>query len=77
MKQAVICPVCGGTGKYKYDVGTESSQVQCHGCNGKGWVETGNEELAPMYPTWPYYPYQPYYPISPTWTVTCRGGRET
>ena len=35
--RAVICPVCGGKGKYKGKI--------CHGCNGRGWVTIYDEEV--------------------------------
>lgn len=40
--QAVICPVCDGSGKYK-KLGEYEEKV-CHGCGGKGWVEV-HEQL--------------------------------
>jgi len=44
MGKAVICPVCGGTGKIRkkgfsfYD----PRDVTCHGCHGRGWVEVSD-----------------------------------
>ncbi len=53
MSKAVVCPVCGGSGKFQQ--GNETSGrikigCPCHGCSGKGWVEIGNS-----YPTITYY----------------------
>jgi hypothetical protein len=67
MSQAVICPVCSGSG-----VVPESSTAQtacpttkpCHGCGGKGWVEVGVSypPALPYVPTpWTCPPYQPYW----------------
>ena len=66
MAKAVICPVCGGTGKYKKAFSTEEEKT-CHGCNSKGWVEVADDYY--WYPSYPYYPYPspPYYPETPTY----------
>lgn len=48
--KAVKCPVCDGSGKYK--------EKECHGCDGKGWVEV-KEDCQP-YPWYPYEPLNPY-----------------
>ena len=40
----------------------------CHGCDGKGWVETG---CAPNYPNWPYCPYHPWRPHPQGSYYTC------
>ncbi len=40
MAQAVICPVCNGSGKVNSTVDTTAKFEQtCYGCGGKGWVE--------------------------------------
>ena len=40
--KAVICPVCGGTGRVdnpdKYGNTYENATKPCHGCGGCGWV---------------------------------------
>lgn len=41
---AELCPVCNGTGRYQ-------GIAQCHGCDGDGWVEVGNN---PEYVPYPY-----------------------
>ena len=46
MSKAVLCPVCGGSGKFQQ--GNETSGrieigCPCHGCSGKGWVEIDND----------------------------------
>ena len=44
---ADICPVCKGGGRYReYMNYTNYSYIerQCHGCNGKGWVELGGNK---------------------------------
>lgn len=46
MSKIEICPVCNGTGKYKeiYSMNytyTTYIEKNCHGCNGKGWIEVG------------------------------------
>ncbi len=59
MSQAVVCPVCDGTGRVCEQglTDTTASKV-CHGCGGKGWVElTGN-------------PYRPARPLP--WSVWTR-----
>jgi len=62
MRQAVICPVCNGTGKYE--------GKNCHGCNGKGWIEIGGNDY-PHYPHVPDYPpHYPTYPIYPLSYIT-------
>lgn len=45
---ADICPVCGGSGRYKEYIGYSNctySERQCHGCGGKGWVELGGKNV--------------------------------
>ena len=49
------CPICYGEGTLRYIDGIELSGIhlngeeekQCHGCNGKGWVEVQNETTLP------------------------------
>jgi len=48
--QAVICPVCKGSGKYK--------KKECHGCDGKGWVSVGMD-YPPSYTPPDRVPYDP------------------
>lgn len=61
--QAVICPVCCGSGKYKEQPSTTAPvEKQCHGCSGRGWVEIGSVQPSP----WPIpEPYYTYYPPTP------------
>lgn len=62
--QAVLCPVCNGSGKCYHPAPRESSacgsEETCHGCGGKGWVEIGLCGIPG-----PFYPYSP-----PFYTVT-------
>ena len=51
--KAVICPVCSGTGKLPDSTFT-STNKNCHGCSGKGWVEVGDSSSTSSY--WPYTP---------------------
>ena len=59
MAQAIICPVCMGTGKYKEcpypSNATCVNPIErvCHGCGGRGWVEVGSDEQPWTYP-WVY-----------------------
>ena len=47
--QAVICPVCNGTGKINLDpVGTGANLKVCHGCQGRGWVSVLEDRLQPI-----------------------------
>lgn len=70
MAHAETCPVCRGSGCT--DDGKEPRiTVDCHGCNGKGWVEIGSSDpiAVPMQP-WPVYApprwlYQPQVTIGP------------
>lgn len=39
--KAVLCPVCNGTGKY--------NEAQCHGCDGRGWVEVQEDPITYTY----------------------------
>jgi DnaJ-class molecular chaperone len=68
-----ICPICGGGGhvyESQVDGNTYMNVIKtCHGCGGKGWIETqGYQEpcppVSPMYP-WTPYPHYPYV----TWTI--------
>lgn len=41
--KAVVCPVCGGSGRFgvpspPLDLPVDPTDVVCHGCGGKGWV---------------------------------------
>jgi len=45
--KAVLCPVCNGSGTYHYPLSQVTNQI-CHGCEGKGWVEVGEEEKNPF-----------------------------
>jgi len=72
--RAVICPVCGGTGKlpYQLDNSTEPSR-SCHGCSGRGWILI--EEWPQDQPWLPFYPYLPrpwltYQPDRSGWNET-------
>ena len=72
--KAVICPVCWGKGVIK-DVTDEGMEDKtCHGCNGKGWVEVG--ENYPYIPPCPYphpseqVPHWQSLPYIPYWTTT-------
>lgn len=53
---AEICLICGGTGKY--------CNKECHGCNGRGWVEVSDRYI-------PYPPYNPWYPYTIKYEYTC------
>ena len=72
MAKAELCPVCRGDGI------AECTEKTCHGCNGKGWVEVGDNSLdpalVPYTPSEPWtipgpYPYYPQYPWV-TWRNT-------
>lgn len=64
MAHAEKCPVCGGDGVVRWNASTPGVvTVQCHGCDGRGWVTVADSEYHPLYqyhPT-PYHP-TPYYP---------------
>jgi len=60
--KAQVCPVCNGSGKYFVPLTASSqavgSQVTCHGCEGKGWVEVSGDEprvIRYYYPSYPSY----------------------
>lgn len=58
--KAVQCPVCNGTGlKAVIPVTEKCETLPCHGCNGKGWVEVGDQEIRHEYipPRHGYLPY--------------------
>lgn len=67
MAHSEVCPVCKGEGKVCKGVDEKSTSAIpilaiCHGCNGRGWVEVGNDKS--YYPI----PYTPsYYPTGTTW----------
>ena len=43
MAKAVKCPVCNGRGTVVGDPNsTDSSEIACCGCGGKGWVEVSD-----------------------------------
>ena len=53
---AELCPVCFGKGKWSEPLDPESTNavpvsVVCHGCGGKGWVETSPPPL-PLFQLW-------------------------
>jgi hypothetical protein len=62
MAHAETCPVCGGTGivDKKIAVGGTvreiTSNEDCHGCDGKGWVEVGRDDPPVVVPWGPYVP---------------------
>lgn len=60
--KAVICPVCSGSGKYHP---RDSMEIECHGCEGLGWVRVPEYYYTPYYspPTWPN-------PYEITWICT-------
>ena len=48
MVKAVLCPVCGGSGKVpdpsnEITTACDSNWRICHDCNGKGWVEVSDK----------------------------------
>jgi len=55
--KAVLCPVCNGSGKYYVS--------PCHGCDGRGWVEIGDDWY--WYPPCEYPYTYPYYYTPPGW----------
>ena len=57
--QAVLCPVCGGSGNKRIAPSVSLETTECHSCSGKGWVEIG---AAPC-PSYPSYPW----PACPIW----------
>ncbi len=49
-RQAVLCPICMGTGKYKESNSSSWTTIItyygiCHGCDGRGWVEIGEDDV--------------------------------
>lgn len=54
MAHAEKCPVCKGKGTVidpdSYGK-TAYLPKRCHGCEGKGWVEVGNEQVIGMAPS--------------------------
>lgn len=52
MTHAEICPVCRGSGQLNplgQNGSTAAPQSQdCHGCDGKGWVEVGSDDPVVM-----------------------------
>jgi len=65
---AELCPVCEGTGKIFDKINSTAYEPYyrcCHGCNGKGWVETGSVPMIPYTPSLEPFPFPyPYpYPI--------------
>ena len=47
--KAEICPVCDGSGIYTYETEGEEVDTQCHGCDGRGWVEVSEGNSIPGY----------------------------
>lgn len=45
--KAVICPVCNGEGKLNKTTGV--FPPDCHGCDGKGWVEVHEDPITHTY----------------------------
>ena len=64
-----ICPICNGQGQIPDPITKDSTLPTiktCHGCNGKGWIETRDPRPAVPYPhdshRRPYlYPFWPWY----------------
>jgi len=46
MSHAEKCPICNGQGT----IDKEYQPKNCHGCNGKGWVEVGDANISVLYP---------------------------
>lgn len=67
---AEICPVCKGEGELINGV----IKKQCHGCDGKGWIELSDDGPSYPYIPQPWYP-QPWYPYPywehTVWSNTC------
>ncbi len=78
--QAVICPVCKGTGKIEAIGLNDGIPIDCHGCKDKdgisrGWVQISDSDKIekeyipmPIYPSNPYKP-EPIAPAYPWWEV--------
>lgn len=67
MAHAEICPVCHGIGRTEFVEGGSGTTVRksqpCHGCDGKGWVEVGDDTPCPYgFPPWFPVPYKPEWP---------------
>jgi hypothetical protein len=68
-----ICPICGGSGQVHESRQEGSSYAggmkTCHGCGGKGWIQTQCDCPYQQYPVDPMYPYVPFNPPRPyPWT---------
>lgn len=51
------CPVCNGKGTIpQFSNTTSTAEITCHGCNGKGWVEVGDENVWEKFPVKPFEP---------------------
>ena len=60
------CPVCDGEGKIESELRPLCEPKECHGCNGKGWIEVQDEsQQMVVYIPQPYQPYIPYEPWHP------------
>ena len=66
---AELCPVCKGSGRKIDTDGCVPGEKICHGCNGKGWVETGSAPVpyVPPHLDQPYLYSHPYYPWIVSW----------
>lgn len=62
MKHVELCPICHGKGTIvdPYTKGaTVNAEKTCHGCNGKGWVEVGEDHHIPIYMRPDFIIYEP------------------
>ena len=55
MAHAETCPICGGTGKFRYPLLDGSSSATplestCHGCGGLGWVTVQDRDRPRLSP---------------------------